>query len=37
VPYGFQLIGRHFGEMELLRAGHAYQLDTEWHQRRPVL
>jgi len=37
VPYGFQLIGRHFGETELLRAGHAYQLDTDWHRRRPAL
>jgi amidase len=35
VPYGFQLIGRPFGEAELLRAGHAYQLDTRWHLRHP--
>jgi amidase len=37
VPYGFQLIGRPFGEVDLLRAGHAYQLDTDWHRRHPAL
>jgi amidase len=37
VPYGFQLIGRPFGEADLLRAGHAYQLDTDWHRRHPAL
>jgi amidase len=37
LPYGCQLIGRHLGEDVLLRAGHAYQQDTEWHRRHPAL
>jgi amidase len=37
VPYGLQLIGRHLGEDVLLRAGHAYQQDTDWHRRHPAL
>jgi amidase len=35
VPVGFQIIGRHFEEAQLLRAGHAFQQVTEWHKRRP--
>ena len=35
-PLGFQLVGRDFGEALLLRAGHACQQGTDWHQRRPV-
>ncbi len=35
-PLGFQLVGRDFGEALLLRAGHACQQRTDWHQRRPV-
>jgi amidase len=37
LPIGFQMIGRHMEEGLLLRAGHAFQLATQWHQRRPVL
>ncbi len=37
LPVGFQLIGRHFDEALLLRAGHAFQRATEWHRRRPSL
>ena len=36
-PVGFQLIGRHFEEALVLRAGHAFQLVTDWHRRRPKL
>jgi amidase len=34
-PIGFQLIGRHLEEALVLRAGHAFQQATPWHQRRP--
>jgi aspartyl-tRNA(Asn)/glutamyl-tRNA(Gln) amidotransferase subunit A len=37
LPIGLQLIGPAFGEQTLLRAGHAYQLATDWHTRRPAL
>lgn len=35
VPFGFQLIGRHFKEEELLRAGFLYQENTSWKNRHP--
>ena len=37
LPLGMQLIGRPFGEATVLRAGHAYQLATDWHTRHPQL
>ncbi|MDX1375997.1 MAG: amidase [Burkholderiales bacterium] len=37
LPVGFQLVGRHFDEALLLRAGHAFQRATDWHRRRPPL
>ena len=37
LPVGFQLVGRHFEEALLLRAGHAFQQATDWHRRRPPL
>jgi aspartyl-tRNA(Asn)/glutamyl-tRNA(Gln) amidotransferase subunit A len=37
MPVGFQLIGRPFGEARLLRIAHAYQQDTDWHERAPDL
>ena len=37
LPFGFQLIGPHLSEAVLVRAGHAYQQDTDWHTRRPPL
>jgi aspartyl-tRNA(Asn)/glutamyl-tRNA(Gln) amidotransferase subunit A len=37
LPIGLQLIGPAFGEETLLRAGHAYQLATDWHLRHPPL
>ena len=35
LPIGFQLVGRHRDEAQLVRAGHAYQQATDWHRRRP--
>jgi amidase len=35
MPVGLQLIGPHHSEAALLRAGHAFQMATDWHLRRP--
>ncbi len=35
LPVAFQLVSRHMEEDLLLRAGHAFQLATDWHRRRP--
>ena len=37
LPLGMQLMGRPFGEVELLRIGHAYEQATGWHIRVPPL
>ncbi|MBM3357635.1 MAG: amidase [Betaproteobacteria bacterium] len=37
LPLGMQINGRPFDEATVLRAGHAYQLATDWHMRRPRL
>ncbi len=34
-PIGLQLIGDLFSEAKLLNVAHQYQLQTDWHQRRP--
>ena len=36
MPTSFQLIGRPFDEALLLRLGHQYQRETDWHRRRPT-
>lgn len=36
LPIGLQLIGKHFGEAELLNAAHQYQQVTDWHQAVPA-
>lgn len=35
LPVGLALAGRRFGEPTLLRAAHAFQQATDWHERRP--
>lgn len=35
LPIGVQVAARPWQESVLLRVGHAYQLATDWHRRRP--
>jgi len=37
LPASFQLVGRPFAEATLLRAAHAYEQQTDWHERVPQL
>ena len=37
MPIGLQLAGRPFDELTVLRAAHAYEQATDWHQRRPPI
>jgi amidase len=37
MPVAFQLVGRHFEEDLLVRAGRAFQQATDWHRRHPAL
>jgi aspartyl-tRNA(Asn)/glutamyl-tRNA(Gln) amidotransferase subunit A len=37
LPIGMQLMGAHFKEEVLFRAGHAYQQVTDWHLQSPDL
>lgn len=37
LPLAVQLVGRHFEEGMLVRAGHAFQGATDWHRRHPTL
>lgn len=36
-PVAFQLVGRHLAEDVVIRAGRAYQRETDWHRRHPRL
>lgn len=36
LPIGMQIVGRDFEDALVLRAGHAFQLRTGWHRRRPT-
>ena len=37
LPTAFQVVGRPFDEIGLLRAGNLYQKQTDWHRREPPL
>jgi aspartyl-tRNA(Asn)/glutamyl-tRNA(Gln) amidotransferase subunit A len=37
LPIGFQIQGRPFAEAKVLKVAHAYQQDTDWHERVPGL
>ncbi|MGH2451027.1 MAG: amidase family protein, partial [Candidatus Limnocylindria bacterium] len=37
LPVGLALVGPRFGEETVLRATHAFQTATDWHERRPAL
>ncbi len=37
MPVGMQLIGKHLDEQTLFQVGHAYQQETDWHKRNPVI
>ncbi|ACM18750.1 aspartyl/glutamyl-tRNA(Asn/Gln) amidotransferase, A subunit [Geotalea daltonii FRC-32] len=37
LPIGLQLIGKPFGEENILRAAHAFEQNTDWHKRRAAL
>jgi aspartyl-tRNA(Asn)/glutamyl-tRNA(Gln) amidotransferase subunit A len=37
LPIGMQLMGPHFKEDSLFKAGHAYQQITDWHKQSPDL
>ena len=37
LPVGMVIVGPRFGDAAVLRAGHAFQQATDWHERRPAL
>ena len=37
LPMGLQIVGRPYDDAQVLRVGHAYQMATDWHTRRPPL
>ena len=37
LPLGFQIVGRPFDEVTVLRLGHAYEQAAGWWRRRPAL
>jgi len=37
LPIGLQILGKAFGEDDILRVAYAYEQSTEWHKQRPAL
>jgi aspartyl-tRNA(Asn)/glutamyl-tRNA(Gln) amidotransferase subunit A len=37
LPIGLQIVGAPFAETTVLALAHAYERETEWHQRHPKL
>jgi len=37
LPLALQIVGKPFDEATVLRVGHAYEIHTSWHERRPAL
>jgi len=37
LPIGLQIVGQAFAEGTILKVGYAYQMNTNWHMRRPDL
>jgi aspartyl-tRNA(Asn)/glutamyl-tRNA(Gln) amidotransferase subunit A len=37
LPLGLQIVTRHWGEAQLLQAGHAFEHATEWHSHLPEM
>jgi len=37
MPLSMQFVGPHLSEDVLVRAGHAFQLATDWHRRHPAV
>lgn len=37
LPVGIQLLGKRFDEKTILRAGHQFQLATDYHQKKPKI
>ena len=37
MPMSMQVVGKPFDENTVFRLGYAYQLRTDWHERRPPL
>jgi aspartyl-tRNA(Asn)/glutamyl-tRNA(Gln) amidotransferase subunit A len=36
LPLALQIVGKPFDEATVLQVGHAYEIHTEWHNRRPA-
>jgi len=37
LPIGLQIISKHFDELTALRVAHAYEINTSWHKRKPMI
>jgi Asp-tRNA(Asn)/Glu-tRNA(Gln) amidotransferase A subunit family amidase len=37
LPLALQIVGKPFDEATVLRVGHAYEVNTAWHESRPPL